>query len=127
MTLQEKLQDELKNTILLRDDEKKSFIKIIISELNRISRVVSDEDVIKTLQKLRKYAVENNNQYEIDYLDLYLPVFLNEEETKTIISEIIQTNNFSSMKDMGALMKLLKDYKTINPKIASQLVKELLN
>ena len=38
-----------------------------------------------------------------------MPKLKSEEETTTIVSQIIKNNNFESIKDMGKLMGLIKE------------------
>ena len=40
---------------------------------------------------------------------MFLPKQMNEDETKLIIKNIIQENNYTSIKEMGALMKIIKE------------------
>jgi len=46
--------------------------------------------------------------FEIVNLTEYLPAQMSEEELNAAIGEIIQSNNLSTMKDMGNVMKALK-------------------
>ena len=48
---------------------------------------------------------------KLEIIELFLPNQKNENETKEIIENIIKENNFSSIKDMGKLMNIIKsDY-----------------
>ena len=50
-------------------------------------------------------------QIEIQIINLFLPQQKNEKETENIINQLIQEQNFNSLKDMGKLMSFLKkDY-----------------
>ena len=62
-------------------------------------------------------------------IDTFLPKQLNEEETKKICKEIIQSLGASSMKDMGKIMgSLKKKYSdTIDFSKVNTIVKGLLN
>ena len=68
-------------------------------------------------------------EVEIKIIDSFLPKQLDEEETKKICKEAIQTLGASSIKDIGKIMGLLKqkhagsiDFSKVN-----MIVKELLS
>ena len=66
---------------------------------------------------------------EVTVLSEYLPKQLNDEETKNICSEIINSTGAASIKDMGKVMGELKKKHsdTIDFSKAGALIKELLN
>ena len=51
------------------------------------------------------FKIEEN---EIKIIDSFLPKQLNEEETKKICKEVIESLGASNIKDMGKIMGLLK-------------------
>lgn len=126
MKLQQKINDDLKNSILSRDQEKKSFLRVIIGELNRIGKELSDDDIIKILKKIKKDSELMNNSYEISILDGYLPTTLGYDQTKEIVSGIISTNNLSGIKDMNKVIAEVIKNNMLDKKIAAQIAKELL-
>ena len=83
---------------------------------------VKDEEIIKVLRKMKKQRQDSVDLYrkggrqellqieesEIKVIDSFLPKQLNEEETKKICKEIIETSGASSIKDMGKVMGQLK-------------------
>ena len=83
---------------------------------------VKDQEIIQVLRKMRKQRQDSADLYkkgerqelleaeeaEIRIIDTFLPKQLNEEETKKICKEIIESVGASSIKDMGKIMGQLK-------------------
>ena len=82
----------------------------------------SVEEVIAILKKMAKQRKDSINQYrsggredlaeievkELEVIEQYLPQSFSGEELKKSIQQIINEIGFSSMRDMGNLMKILK-------------------
>ena len=66
---------------------------------------------------------------EIKILDMFLPKQLNEEETKKICKEVIESLGASSIKDMGKIMGSIKQKyaETIDFSKVNIIVKGLLS
>lgn len=129
MTVQEQIKMDMVNAMKSKDAMKTSLLRVVISEFNRIGKVVSDEIAIKEIRRLCENAKIMKNDYEIEVLETYLPTMLTEDEIKLVVSEIVNINGFSSMKDMGKVMGELKKHaksSQIDNNIASKIVKELL-
>ena len=83
---------------------------------------IKDQEILSLLQNLikqRKDSIESfkiadrqdlieKEQSEIQIINLFLPQQKNEKETENIINQLIQEQNFNSLKDMGKLMNCLK-------------------
>ena len=83
---------------------------------------VKDPEIIKVLRKMKKQRQDSVVLYkkgerrelleaeeaEIKIIDSFLPKQLNEEETKKICKEAIESLGVSSIKDMGKIMGTLK-------------------
>tara|TARA_B100000953_G_scaffold71920_1_gene58068 strand:- start:36 stop:494 length:459 start_codon:yes stop_codon:yes gene_type:complete len=83
---------------------------------------VKDQEIIQVLRKMRKQRQDSADLYkkgerqelleteeeEIKIIDTFLPKQLNEEETKKICKEVIESEGASSIKDMGKIMGSLK-------------------
>ena len=108
MTIQEQINEDLKQAILSRDEDKKSYLRVVISEFNRVGKTLSDDVVTKELRRLEESAKIMNNDYEIGVLSKYLPNKLSEDETRIIVENIIHANNIESMKEVGKFMGILK-------------------
>ena len=103
---------------------------------------LSDEEMIAILNgqvKSRKQAIElylqgnrpelaKVEQNEIEIISCYLPRQLSEEELKQEVKQIITVFDAKSMKDMGRVMKALKEKlgSTADGKILSTLVRTAL-
>ena len=104
---------------------------------------VKDQEIIQVLRKMRKQRQDSADLYkkgerqelleaeeeEIKIINTFLPKQLNEEETKKICKEVIESVGASSIKDMGKIMGSLKkkypdsiDFSKVNV-----IVKGLLN
>lgn len=84
---------------------------------------LTDNDVVGLIQKLSKQRQESADIYneagrtelaekelkEKEILDSYLPKMLTEDELAAVIDRIVTENGFSTMKDMGNAMKILKE------------------
>ncbi len=87
------------------------------------------QDSVDLYKKGQRQELLEAEQAEIDIIDKFLPKQLNEEETKKICKEVIQSVGASSVKDMGKIMGSLKkkysdsiDFSKVNV-----IVKELLS
>jgi len=128
MTLQEKIQNDMKTSMLNKDVQRLSLLRVIKGEINREAKELSDEKIISIIRKMKENAEMMNNQSEITILNEYLPVMLGEKQTEILISGIITNGGYSGMKDMGKVMSKLKSYgNQIDGKIASEIAKRLLN
>lgn len=128
MKLQEKIQSDLKVAMMNKDVPKRDLIRVLIGEINRVGKDVSDDEVSKIVKKMTDNAIELNNQIEIDILSDYLPKILTEKETEDVIDQFISDNNIDGIKQMGLVMKYLKDEfgSSVDGKVASSLIKNKL-
>ena len=131
MSLKDTIENEYKTALKLKDKNKISTYRLILSSikdldiLNRSGpnkKDTDDEDIKKLLKKMVKQRAEsidiykkNNradlleveqNEYEI--LTGFLPKQLGEEETKKICADLIAKVDANSIKDMGKVMGELK-------------------
>ena len=152
MSLRDNIETDYKNALKSKDKNKISTYRLILAgikdlDINNRSgsekKETDDEDIKKLLKKMIKqrsesievYKKNNRNdlleieQAELTVISEYLPKQLNEEDTKTICSEIINSTGASSIKDMGKVMGELKKKHadTIDFSKAGAILKELLN
>ena len=152
MSLKQTIENEYKNALKLKDKNKISTYRLILSSIKDLDIVnrsgpnkkeTDDEDIKKLLKKMVKQRAESidiykkNNrtdlleveQNEHDILTSFLPKQLSEEETKKICADVISKIGANSLKDMGKVMGELK--KTHADEIdfskAGSMIKELLN
>ena len=151
MSLAEKIQEDVKSALKGGDKKKLSISRYLSSELknylikenlDRELSKISDDNfykIVKTQVKQKRESLEfaekvgdsikvDNLNYDIDYLNSFLPKLMGEKETHQIIMNIIDKNKFLS-KDFGRIMAMLKkDYNNkIDLNSASKLVKDVFN
>ena len=66
---------------------------------------------------------------EIKVIELFLPKQMDESETNLIVQEMIKDNDFTSIKDMGQIMKIIKEKYSgkIDLGLAGKIAKTLLS
>ena len=151
MSLAEKIQEDVKSALKGGDKKKLSIARYLSSELknflikenlDRELSKISDDNfykIVKTQVKQKRESLEfaekvgdsikvDDLNYDIDYLNSFLPKLMGEKETHQIIIDIIDKNKFTS-KDFGRIMGILKkDYNNkIDLNSASKLVKDIFN
>lgn len=128
MTLQERIQNDMKTSMLNKDVERLSLLRVIKGEINREAKELSDDRIISIIRKMKENAEMMNNQNEIKILSEYLPTMLGEKQIETLILGIINKGGYNGMKDMGKVMAELKVYGgQIDGKVASGMVRRLLS
>jgi len=152
MSLRDKIETDYKSALKLKDKNKISTYRLILSgikdlDINNRSgpdkKETDENDIKKLLKKMIKqrsesieiYNKNNRNdlleieQGEFEVLSEYLPKQLTEEETNKICQDIIEKIGASSIKDMGKVMgELKKNYSDyIDFSKAGSLIKDLLN
>ena len=152
MSLKDTIENEYKTALKLKDKNKISTYRLILSSIKDLDIInrsgpnkkdTDDEDIKKLLKKMVKqraesidiYKKNNRNdlleveQNEYDILTAFLPKQLGEEETKKICADLIARLGANSIKDMGKVMGELK--KTHSDEIdfakAGPMIKDLLN
>ena len=131
MALREKINQQFNTALKNRNKTLVSTLRLIVAAIkerdiaNRKGgkkEEVKDQEIIKVLQKMKKQRQDSASLYEkggrqellnieiaeIEVIDTFLPKQLNEEETKKICKEIIESIGASSIKDIGKIMGSLK-------------------
>ena len=131
MSLREKINEQFNAALKSKNKTLISTLRLIlaaIKERDIASRTaekkeaVKDPEIIKVLRKMKKQRQDSVVLYkkgerrelleaeeaEIKIIDTFLPKQLNEEETKKICKEAIESLGVSSIKDMGKIMGTLK-------------------
>ncbi len=142
-----KIQEDLKQSMISRDETKVSTLRMLISELNnfRISKGedLSESDIISVVQKEVKKRREaslafknggrdessKQEEKEAAILEGYLPAQMSDEELSEIITQVISETGAVGMSDMGKVMGLLKEKvgASADPSKMSQIVRGKLN
>ncbi len=148
MSLQNQINDEIKNAMRAKDTLSLEAIRAVKSALllaqteTGSKEEISQENEIKLLQRLVKQRKDSANIYkeqgredlaepeiqQAAIIEKFLPAQLSETEIEAVVSKIIAENNASGMQAMGLVMGLASaelagkaDGKTI-----STIVKKLL-
>ena len=152
MSLREKINQEFRAAL-------KNKNKMLVSTLRLVLAAIKDKDIanrkgsnkegikeseiILLLKKMKKQREDSAALYEkggrqelldlekkeIEIINSFLPKQLNEEETKKICKEVINSLGASSIKDMGKIMGPLKQKysDTLDFSKVNTIVKGLLN
>ena len=122
MSLKEQINTEIKEAMKAKENAKRDALRLLSSAFKQIEvderRELSDEDVIKIIQKQIKQRNDSITQYqtagrddliekelsEIAFYEPYLPKQLGDEELSSAIKAIISQVGAESMKDIGKVM-----------------------
>ena len=152
MSLRKKIKEQFNTALKSKNKTLISTLRLVLAAIeerdisnrtNEKKEPVKDEEIVKVLRRMKKQRQESADLYkkggrqelleaeesEIKIIDTFLPKQLNEEDTKKICKETIESLGASSMKDMGKIMgSLKKKYSdTIDFSKVNTIVKGLLN
>ena len=152
MSLREKINKQFNTALKSKNKTLVSTLRLILAAIkerdiaNRTSEKkeeVRDTEIIKVLRKMKKQRQDSADLYkkgerqeleeaelaEIKIIDTFLPKQLNEEETKKICKEVIESLGASSIKDMEKIMGSIKQKyaETIDFSKVNIIVKGLLS
>ena len=121
-----RITDDMKTAMRAKDAARLGVIRLILSEIKQreVDERISLDDtqvfaVFNKMIKQRRDSLEqfkaanrqdlvDQESFELDVLQAYLPAALGEAEVDQIIKEAIAASGASSIKDMGALMTTLR-------------------
>lgn len=124
--IKDKILEDMKTAMRSHEKERLATIRLILAALKQREVderiVLSDEQVLATLNKMIKQRRDSISQYEAgNRLDLsekeaeeiriiqqYLPAQLSESEITAAVAAAVQESGAASAKDMGKVMGLLK-------------------
>ena len=152
MSLKDKIETNYKNSLKSKDKLQISTYRLILSAIkdqdivNRSGpnkKETDDDDIKKLLKKMIKQRSESIELYkkgnrqdlleveqkEHEIISSFLPKQLSEEETKSICNEMIKKLNAGTIKEMGKIMRALKEEYSDNLDFskAGSYLKEILN
>ena len=151
MNLLDRVNAQLKESVLKQDKDKVLTLRLIVSSLKdkEIEKrgtkesSIKDEDVIAVLNKMLKQRRESldiyqkasrtdlsdKEQKEIDIIQEFLPKQLDDNETRKACESAVKDSGATSIKDMGKAMAILKSKYSgsIDFSKAGALLKELLS
>ena len=148
--LKQQLQDELKQSMLAKDTEKTSVLRLLLSAIGYFEiqkggagYEASDEDVMAVIEKEAKQRRDSIEQFEnggrqdladkekkeLEMLQKYLPEQLSEDEVRNLVKEAIQATNASTQQDLGKVMGALmpKTKGKADGALVSKIVREELS
>lgn len=146
-TLEEKIQKDLVSAMKERLETSVCALRSVKTaiqneKVNGVYHELSDNDIVKIIQKLVKQRQESIDIYsaagrdeladkerrEMLVLKTYLPKMLTDAELSSAIDNIIASVGAKDMKDMGKVMKVLAEKYTnlYDGKTASNCIKERL-
>jgi hypothetical protein len=132
MTLREKVQAAQKEAMLSKAQQRLGTIRLIMATLKDRDIAVraknkpegiDDADILSMLQGMIKQRRDSIQMYkdggrqeladreaaEINIIEEFLPVQLNDDDVKKIIDGLIAEMNADGMKDMGKVISVLKE------------------
>jgi uncharacterized protein YqeY len=126
LTLKARINEDMKTAMRAKDSARLGVIRLIQAEIKQREvdeRITLDDaQVIAVLNKMikqRRDSVEqfqaagrtdlvDKETFELQVVQAYLPEALSAAEVEGIIQESIKASGASGMKDMGAVMNLLR-------------------
>jgi len=146
VTLVERVEEELKAARLARDDDRRDALSLILHALRdaqkELQRPLSEDEELQVFQRERKRRVEaaeafrsggreeraEDEEYELEVLEEFMPEPLSEEELEEIIDDVISEVGATSIRDLGRVMAGVMHQVSgrADGSTVSQLVKEKL-
>ncbi|MEX1668121.1 GatB/YqeY domain-containing protein [Zhongshania guokunii] len=145
-TLKQALSDAMKTAMRAKDKARLSAVRLILADIKRIEvdeRIdVDDARVLAVLDKMLKQRRDSISQYdgagrvdladqerfEMDVIQSFLPTPLSDAELDALISAAIASTGADSIKNMGQVVAILKpqvqgraDMGMVSQKVKSQL------
>jgi len=117
---------EMKSAMKAGDKEKLATIRLILSAVKQVEvdtrTELNDQDLVGILDKMAKQRRESIDQFEqagrndladkekseLAIITDYLPKALSDSEVTQLVEQAISQTSASTMKDMGAVMAILK-------------------
>lgn len=147
MTSLEKLQADVKQAMLARDEVTRDTLRMLVAAVKKHEleggKTITDELVNEVLLSAAKTRQESIDQFskagradlvaketaELEVVRRYLPRQLNEDETRSVVQTLIAELKLSSKKDLGQLMKaaMARHKGQIDGKLVQKLAGELLS
>jgi uncharacterized protein YqeY len=146
MTLIARIEEELKAARLARDEDRRDALSLILHALQdaqkELQRPLSEEEELQVFQRERKRRAEaaeafraggreeraEDEEYELEILEEFMPEPLSEEELEEIIDDVISEVGATSLRDLGRVMAGVMHQVSgrADGSTVSQLVKEKL-
>lgn len=132
MSLKEKISKDFIKAFKEKDVLRKSLLSTVKGEIQTIEKnqgveTLSDEEVLKILNKFAKSLKENvslgdeNSEKELSVIQEYLPKEMSQSEIESKISEIIG----NGASNIGQIMKEFSNLQA-DKKVVSQIARQML-
>lgn len=145
-----KLQEELKQSMLAKNELKTSVLRMLISAINYYeiqkggagysattedvlsmigSQVKQRRDSIEEYNKANRPELAQKEQQELEILQTYMPEQMSEEKVKELVNEAVLQSGATTIQDMGKVMGILmpKVKGKADGSLVSNLVKQALS
>jgi uncharacterized protein YqeY len=117
-----RIEEELKEARLARDNERRDALSLILASLRsaekELQRPLSDDEELQVLQRERKRRLEaaeayeqagreeqaEAEEFELEVLEEFMPEPLEEDELEEIIDDVIAEVGATSLRDLGRVM-----------------------
>jgi len=128
MSLNKKLDDDMKSAMRQRDALKLSVLRMLISaikmrQIDKNVKELDDPEIVEIIQRQIKQHRESIAQFEkggradlvdkeskeLKILELYMPAQLGDEELAAIIKQVIAESGATTKSDAGKVMKLVME------------------
>ena len=124
--LQHLISESTKTAMKAREKERVAVLRMVNAEFKRVEvderRELTDPDVIGILNKMLKQRQDSLQQFqaasredlaqqeafEIDVIQGFLPEQMSDEELETLINKVINQSGAQGMQDMGKVMGAVK-------------------
>jgi uncharacterized protein YqeY len=146
VTLIARIEEELKEARLARDEDRRDALSLVLNALRgaqkELQRPLSDDEELQVLQRERKRRVEaaeafreggreeqaDDEEYELEVIEEFMPDQLSEDEIEEIVDDVISEVGATSIRDMGRVMAGVMHQVSgrADGSLVSQLVKEKL-
>ena len=126
MSLKVRISDEVKAAMRSGDARRRDALRLLLAALKQREvderKDLADADVVATIEKLIKQRRESiaqfekggrldlvqNEQFELDLLQKYMPQALSDAEVEAAVAEAIAAAGAKAPSDMGKVMGVLK-------------------
>jgi hypothetical protein len=146
MSLIARLEDELKQAMVARDQSRRDALRLILSSLRsaekELQRPLHDDEELQVLQRERKRRLEAAEAFrgggreeqalgeerELAVLEEFMPEPLSEDDLEEIIDDAIAEVGATSIRDLGRVMADVMPQVSgrADGSVVSQLVREKL-
>ena len=124
--IQEKINADIRTAIMEKDTVKKDLLRVVLAEICRYNKNVSDEEAIKIIKKCIENAKLCNTLNEIPILQSYLPVEKIDDEIIGMLVPVYAGRGIDK-NNIGELMKVAKEVlgKDFDGKRVSAILKKI--